>query len=255
MKYFVVADVHGFYDEMITALNDVGFDATNPNHTLISLGDAMDRGPKPVEVLQYFNSLPQKILIKGNHESLFEDLCQKQYWDDYDKTNGTVKTVKALADNWCETNKVQKVPYLSHMYFKMAAAYAKFNKYWKEYKEQLVYYFETEHYIFVHGWLPTINFQHNITHKWLYAYKQDWKDAAKNDWEDAIWTPGSACAAQNVFHPTKKIVCGHENAMYWHQYFEQKKELIHTPYFGEKVIAIDGCTVLSSKVNVLVIED
>ena len=31
-KYFIVADVHGFYDEMIDALNEAGFDKNNENH-------------------------------------------------------------------------------------------------------------------------------------------------------------------------------------------------------------------------------
>ena len=39
MRYFVVTDVHGFYDEMIEALDIAGFDPNNENHWLISLGD------------------------------------------------------------------------------------------------------------------------------------------------------------------------------------------------------------------------
>ena len=43
-KYFVVSDIHGCYDELIKALNEVGFDETNPSHYLIDCGDFYDRG-------------------------------------------------------------------------------------------------------------------------------------------------------------------------------------------------------------------
>jgi len=72
--YFCVSDVHSFYDEMIEALDNAGFDIENPNHIFISLGDLLDRGPKPKECLEFVNRLPKnrKILIKGNHERLME---------------------------------------------------------------------------------------------------------------------------------------------------------------------------------------
>ena len=64
-KYFVVADVHGFYDEMIKALNENNFDINNPDHIFISLGDLLDRGRQPRECLDFVNNLPddRKILI------------------------------------------------------------------------------------------------------------------------------------------------------------------------------------------------
>ena len=44
-KFFVVSDVHGFYDELLNALDDAGFDSENTDHYLISCGDNFDRGP------------------------------------------------------------------------------------------------------------------------------------------------------------------------------------------------------------------
>lgn len=40
-KFFVVSDVHGFYDEMIEALNKAGFDKNNKDHVFISCGDLL----------------------------------------------------------------------------------------------------------------------------------------------------------------------------------------------------------------------
>lgn len=40
-KYFCVADVHGFYNEMMSALNNAGYDKNNPNHVFCSCGDLL----------------------------------------------------------------------------------------------------------------------------------------------------------------------------------------------------------------------
>ena len=66
-KYFVVADVHGFYTEMIEAINKEGFDIENPDHIFVSLGDLLDRGQEAEKCLDFVNSLPKdrKILIIG----------------------------------------------------------------------------------------------------------------------------------------------------------------------------------------------
>ena len=55
MVIFAVSDVHGFYNEMIDALDKAGFDRNNPNHLLVSCGDNFDRGPDAVKVYEYLN--------------------------------------------------------------------------------------------------------------------------------------------------------------------------------------------------------
>ena len=42
MKFFVVSDIHGFYNELIKAVSSAGFDKNNKNHTLIICGDLFD---------------------------------------------------------------------------------------------------------------------------------------------------------------------------------------------------------------------
>ena len=77
-RFIVVSDIHGFYDEMISALNKVNF---NPETDfLICLGDTIDRGPKNLEVIQYLENLPNKVLVRGNHELLFNKCCNRKYW-------------------------------------------------------------------------------------------------------------------------------------------------------------------------------
>ncbi|MBQ8726493.1 MAG: metallophosphoesterase [Clostridia bacterium] len=46
MKYYVVSDVHGFYDELIFALTEKGFFDEKSPHKLIICGDLLDRGEK-----------------------------------------------------------------------------------------------------------------------------------------------------------------------------------------------------------------
>ena len=43
-KFFVVSDIHGFYDIFIDALDKAGFDKNNEEHYLICCGDYFDRG-------------------------------------------------------------------------------------------------------------------------------------------------------------------------------------------------------------------
>ena len=43
-KYFVCSDIHGFYKEWMSSLDEVGFDINNNEHILIVLGDIFDRG-------------------------------------------------------------------------------------------------------------------------------------------------------------------------------------------------------------------
>ena len=49
MKCFVLSDIHSFYDEMISALNEAGYDKDNKDHTIIILGDIFDRGHQSLE--------------------------------------------------------------------------------------------------------------------------------------------------------------------------------------------------------------
>ena len=56
MRYVIVSDIHGQYDKLIEALNKVNFD--KEKDTLISNGDAFDRGNQNKQVLEFVMSLP-----------------------------------------------------------------------------------------------------------------------------------------------------------------------------------------------------
>ena len=194
-KFFVISDIHGFYSIMKKALDEAGFDPNNKDHYLISLGDAFDRGNECNEVLDFLLSLNRKILIRGNHEDLLEYLCERKYWKTHDIVNGTMNTISQfsnfLSDNIEEVynTALQKVtPYL----------------------KQLINYYETEKYVFVHGWIPIIkHFTYFGDER--YEYLKNWRNAEDKDWEAARWFSGIQGFEEKLLEPNKTIICGH-----WH---------------------------------------
>lgn len=97
-KYFFVSDVHSYCDRLIAALDAAGFEPTNPHHVLVVLGDVFDRGRQSWKTYQFLKELPYKILIRGNHEDLLVDMINRGFVDDViDIPNGTADTCLQLA--------------------------------------------------------------------------------------------------------------------------------------------------------------
>lgn len=64
-KDYVVGDIHGMFDELITELDRIGFDYDNDR--LFAVGDLVDRGHQNLEVLQLLKSR-WFYSVRGNHE-------------------------------------------------------------------------------------------------------------------------------------------------------------------------------------------
>ena len=261
-KLFVVSDIHGYYDEFIKALDDAGFDKYNSDHWLVTCGDHFDRGPKPVEVMRYLISLPRKILIKGNHETLFRDLCDRGYPGSHDYSNGTFDTVCAFGgvDNGNSFDERCLVAYNRT----------------KNFIDNMINYFETKNYVFVHGWIPVtckdgLPMYHRRNRK--FEFNPDWRHAHYSEWEQARWLNGIDMALKGFVEPEKTIVCGHWHCSYGHSMQavmdavssgkssftvnidEFGPTAIWEPYYGNGIIAIDRCTAHTGEANVLVLED
>ena len=248
-KLFVVSDIHGFYDEFCEALDEAGFDPENENYWLITCGDHWDRGDQPVEVMDYLMELPRKVLIKGNHEQLFNECCERGYWCSHDISNGTFDTICTLGgadygrsfDECCIIAEQRAKPFFNGM----------------------VNYFETEHYVFCHGFIPVncnddlpMYYQHNRK----FSKKEDWRTAHQYEWDDAMWLNGMKMA-RDGFGIEKCIVVGHYHTSWGHYVaghceseFDEDADF-STFYYEDKLIAIDACTAHTGKVNVLVLED
>lgn len=241
-KFFVCSDIHGFYDELIEALNNAGFDAENEDHWLITCGDHFDRGPQPVEVMRYLQSLPRKVLIKGNHESLLQDLCDRGYPGSHDVSNGTYYTV-------CEFGGAG----LGRGFEECCIITEQRTK---DFIYSMVPYFETKNYIFVHSFVPLKNLDGlpmYYTKNRKFAIDPDWRCAHASAWEEARWGNPFQLAQQG-FLPDKTLVFGH-----WGTYEQRPRDYegedLFDPIYGDGYIGIDATTALSGKVNVLVLED
>ena len=77
MKYYITADVHGYYSLFHKSLDEAGYFTDSEPHKLIILGDIFDRGQEAVEMQRFILSLlvqDAAILVRGNHEDLFEEM-------------------------------------------------------------------------------------------------------------------------------------------------------------------------------------
>lgn len=241
-KFYVISDVHGFYDEMKKALDDTGFDPNNEDHWLISCGDNWDRGDQPVEVMKYLQGLPRKILIRGNHESLLQDLLEQGYPRTHDYSNGTYHTV-------CEIGGAG----LGRSFEECCIITEERTK---KFLYSMVNYFETKNYIFVHSFVPLKNLDGlpmYYTKNRVFAVDPDWRHAHASDWEAARWGNPFKLAEEG-FLPDKTLVFGH-----WSTYQQRPKDYegadLFDPIYGDGYIGIDGTTVLSGQVNCIVLED
>ena len=240
MKYFVSSDIHGFYDEWILALKNKGFDIKNPNHKIIICGDIFDRGRQPKKIIDFILSNKNKvILIRGNHEDLMEEMILRNNSNPMDLSNGTAYTIVDLYPEWQITefdlSKIAKVTGLQDVL------------------DLCVDYYETDHYIFVHGWIPIIEN--------CFLYDENWRSARKERWQKARWTNPVQMYKYGIYAPNKTIVCGHWHcSALWHEvdplrYSEFDENSNFNPFITKEIIALDSCTTYSGKVNVIVIED
>ena len=240
-KLFVVSDIHSYYTPLKKALDEKGFDPNNENHWLIVCGDAFDRGGESEEVLHFLMSLERKILVKGNHDILFEDLCKREapYYHDY--SNGTLKTVEDLGD-------------MGMGYSFEKCCEVAWNK-TAAYRDLLVNYFETKNYIFVHSWIP-----HYSQDDGSVKYDPSWRAATNDRWEEAMWVNPFDMHMLDLNKTCKTIIFGHWHCSAGHKMLGHSKDEfngypIWEPCYATGIIGIDRCTAHTGEVNVLVLED
>ncbi len=237
MKYFVSSDIHGFYDQWIMALKEKGFDINNPEHKIIVCGDLFDRGRQPKQIIDFILSNKDKfILIRGNHEDLMQDMIERNSSSIADMSNGTAHTIIDLCPEW-QISDLAKIAMETKL---------------QEVLNMCIDYFETNNYIFVHGWIPIIEN--------CFEYDNDWRNARKERWEKARWQNPVLMYRYKIYEPNKIIVCGHWHcSALWHEqnptkYEEFGEKENFEPLITENMIALDTCTVHTRKVNVIVLE-
>ncbi len=257
MRYYVTADVHGFFSELKVALDEQGFFEDQGPHKLIVCGDLFDRGMEALQLQEFIMDLLSKdqvILVRGNHEDLTLNLLnnwhRKSYLQYHHNSNGTVDTVCQLLG--IDTHELYTHPENAGRAFLQTP-------YIQTIIPATVDYYETERYIFTHGWIPCTPISVD-SNQMEYVPIEDWRNADKSAWDKARWINGMAAAHGGITEPGKTIVCGHWHCSFGHCQYENdggewSNNPNFTPYYAEGIIALDACTALSGKVNCIVIED
>ncbi len=253
MKYFVSADIHGFYDEWIKSLNEKQFNINNPDHMIIVCGDLFDRGTQTKELQSFIMQLFKKkkmIFIRGNHEDLALELIDNysNYIFDIKNThhwhNGTFQTLLELSDmNFNDAT----------MYLSEFRSRANETDYIKKIIPRAKNFYETKHYVFVHAWIPLKANR--------YEFDSDWRNASNKLWEKARWLNPLETYKRKLYLKDKTLVFGHWRcSAFWanenpEKYAEFGNIACFKPFITKSIIALDACTAVSKKVNVVVVED
>jgi len=258
MKYYVVSDLHGFFQEFMDALNCAGYFEDKEPHKLIILGDFFDRGGEAKKMQQFLlENLdnPDVILVRGNHEDLINEFLYENYRlypileESHHFRNSTVDTVCQLLDISLDEFKSD-----IHGYIEKAKRLPLIRYIIPLTRD----YYETKNYIFVHGYIPCDVFEYGNKPTDVYKYRPDWREASKTDWTYARWYNGMRANHDGV--KEKTIVCGHWHCSFGHCYYEHDgsefdSDANFTPYIADGIIAIDGCIPRSFHCNCVVLED
>ncbi len=263
MKYYVIADPHGFLKETRAALERAGYFQDPEPHRLIVCGDVLDRGEEAIGMSEFLATLLRRgelIYIQGNHEDLMmqcmQEVAKGNAYDiacgmSHHYSNGTWDTLLQLGG--MSARQAVENPYeLVHR--------VRNSTYYRELLPIAISYYETKSYIFCHGWIPT-SIKGFGTGK-TYTYLDGWRETATvEDWRKSRWLNGMELACKHkILEAGKTVVCGHFHTSYGHSHInhictEWDKDAIFTPFYADGIIALDACTAYSGRVNCVVLED
>lgn len=233
-KLFVVSDVHGHYTLLKEALDQAGFDKDNEDHLLICCGDYFDRGDENVQVLKFFERLQHKVLLRGNHEDMLLKLLQTGKLQQHHYINGTMRTLENFFGKYSIDPVDDTIDFSGKTSITERLC---------EFIEETVDYYETEQYVFVHGWLP----ENALT-------PEARKAASPEAWEKARWVRWNERYVGQRPLADKILVLGHVPTWYASTFDGNRDKKDFSIFCGNGMIAIDAGTADTQHINVLVIE-
>lgn len=153
-RTFAIGDTHGEPGHLATLLGR--FPALDAQDTVVFLGDYLDRGTRPKEVVDLLMSLPQRtpaqvVCLRGNHEDAWLRVI-REGWDEFvvPPANGCLNTVRSFlggpppAKGEQPTND-DMMALTTGGFFPPAVA---------AWMEALPFWYEDQHAIYVHAGLP-----------------------------------------------------------------------------------------------------
>ncbi len=261
MNYYVLADVHGFFDSMQETLEKSGYYDDGEEKKIIICGDLFDRGGREgtLKMQDWVAERLEKdeiILVRGNHEDLIVELAENlekyagRLEDTHHFHNMTTHTLAYLTDS--DFNDFMTCPDRVRERFYSTPLYKKILPATRD-------YFETKNHIFVHGWLPCDRGE-STYRPTFYKYLPEWRNADEERWKFARWYNGMNAFSCGVVEKGKTIVCGHYYCSWGHCYLEGKgseygADADFTPFTADGIIALDACTAHSGKMNCVIIKD
>lgn len=254
MKLFITSDEHGNYQAIKRAEKESGYDENNPNHFRISLGDCFDRDRDNLEIYEYYKRLCDEgkmVVVKGNHNIMLEEYLDGKKVTPFNYIhNGVDETLADFLhetkpfETWCIFRDIQYPTNVDFVKW-IKEAREDINEEYPEllpWLRNLPFYYETKNFIFTHASIDVIC--------------EDWKQPIKS-WEDLTWD-NRLFFNKNIFNTDKTVVIGHYGTdelrkMYGLPLGEKPYDILVRE--DKRVIAIDTCTALTKRVNMLVIED
>lgn len=238
-KLFVMSDLHGHYTLAKEALDRAGFDEHNENHLFICCGDLFDRGRENRKVYDFVRGLEHKVLIRGNHDERLSDILIQGKANEYDVHNGTQVTFEEFfgVGSMGELGEI-RIPSDDPLARELCL-----------FVHGMRNYFETEHYVFVHGWLPTQQgvYPPQLVDNWREAGSADWRSARFSEWMSYFKSPATLT--------DKTVICGHRPTRLASRVDPARSPEDASAYYAPNMIALDAGTIRSGRVNLLVLED
>lgn len=156
-RTFAIGDIHGEAGHLYKLLGSLP--ALDEEDTVVFLGDYMDRGPRSKEVIDYVRSFPKRtqakvVALRGNHEDAWLRVCKKG-WDEFvlPPGNGCLAAMRSFTGGPVpaegEAARQDELEELTTGTF--------FPHDVVDWFEQLPYYYEDDHAIYVHAGLPPSN--------------------------------------------------------------------------------------------------
>lgn len=235
MKWFIFSDPHGHLTELKASLQAAGYDDLNSEHMLLGLGDYFDRGNENVDMFYYLLSKMQSgkaVLLRGNHDDFLLDYLTGDDDGIFNMIrNGMLITVNQFADlNVAAEN-------LHYMYDIMPKNIKENHPQLKMFLKMMKDEFVLGDYIFTHAG---------------YRY-----DPIANKWQPYNFadTPIFIQTFKNI-NTDKTYVFGHWSGYELKKLFMPDTAIAYGDVFQySHFIGIDATTVISKKVNILVIDE